>query len=756
MKLTYISTYPPRECGLATFNKSLLNAISVNLTDNTQPHAAVVAINEDTDDQYDYPDEVELVIRQQSIEDYIQASDLINASDTDACILQHEFGIYGGDNGIYVLSFVNRLEKPLISIFHTVLERPSYQQKVILQNLARRSDRIIVMGRVAINMLNTIYGIPQHKIHFIEHGAPDLEPPMQNPVKSDTLLKGRRMLLTFGLINRNKGLETVVRALPKIVKHHPEVTYVILGSTHPGVVKNSGEEYREHLVQLASDLNVRDNLLLINRYVSEKNLFNYLSAADIYVSPYLNEAQITSGTLAYAIGAGAAVVATPYWHAKELLAEGRGRLFNFKDEDQLASIINELLDDPLQLHTMRDRAYSYGLNLRWPEVGKNYLRTIRKVIDSPDLNEQILRRIIDPEIMPEFSLDYVKHLTSSTGIVQHAKFGIPNWKEGYCTDDNARALIMTLMAHRLGYADALKLMPSYMSFLLYMQNECGYFRNFLGYRNEYLDKIGSEDAFGRAVWALGYLVHYAPNNAYCKFGEELFCKAMPNTRNLTYLRGISNALIGICYYLKTHPCDNGVENLRKHLTETLINSYQGSCGKTWRWFEDYLTYDNAILPLALLHSADISRNKDVLHIAFESIGFLESVTMGPRYFNPVGNQGWYSRDGKMPSYDQQAIDVMAMALMYQQAHHITHDPQYLKKLFTVYSWFLGENSLCVPLYDNETKGCCDGLHPNGINLNQGAESTLAYLISHLAVQQALKDDPGYNYKGRANVAALMK
>jgi glycosyltransferase involved in cell wall biosynthesis len=340
MKLTYISTYPPRECGLATFNKSLLNAINANLSGNARSYANVVALNEDNVDQYEYPDEVKFVIRQQVIEDYCEAADFVNLSNTDACVLQHEFGIYGGDNGIYLMSLINRLEKPLISIFHTVLERPSYQQKTILQNLAKRSDKIVVMGRLAVNMLHTIYGIPLNKIHFIEHGAPDLEREVQNPLKSDVLFKGRKILLTFGLINRNKGLETVIRALPKIVEHHPDVLYVILGNTHPGVIKNSGEEYREHLVQLAKKLNVSDNLLFINRYVSENDLFHYLTAADIYISPYLNEAQITSGTLAYAVGAGAAVVATPYWHAKELLAEGRGRLFNFKNEEQLANIIN--------------------------------------------------------------------------------------------------------------------------------------------------------------------------------------------------------------------------------------------------------------------------------------------------------------------------------------------------------------------------------------------------------------------------------
>ncbi|HJP63414.1 MAG TPA: glycosyltransferase, partial [Mucilaginibacter sp.] len=514
--------------------------------------------------------------------------------------------------------------------------------------------------------------------------------------------------------------------------------------------------YREHLISLAESFNVSDNLLFINRYVTEEDLINYLSAADIYVSPYLNEAQITSGTLAYAIGAGAAVVATPYWHAKELLADGRGRLFNFKNENELAQVVNELLDDQQQLQTIKDKAYSYGLGLRWPAIGKNYIRVIRKVIDSPDLDERILRHIIDPEIMPQFSLDYVKCLTDSTGIIQHAKYGIPNRKEGYCTDDNARALIMSVMAHRLGYNEALELIPSYMSFLLYMQNEGGYFRNFLSYRNEFLDKIGSEDAFGRAIWPLGYMVHHAPNNAYCKLAEELFCKAQANFKNLTHLRGIANTMIGVAYYLRAHPCDNGVQNTLVYLMDILVNAYRKTCDGSWQWFEDCLTYDNAILPLALLHSADITRDNKVLNIAFESIAFLEKITMGANYFNPVGNNGWCPRDGKVASYDQQAIDCMAMALLYKQAHHMTGDQQYLKKLFLVYSWFLGQNSLHVPLYDNETKGCCDGLHSNGINLNQGAESTLAYLISHLAVLQAFKDNPNFICDEAAIEASILK
>jgi len=742
MKVTYISTYPPRECGLASFNKNLMNAIKSNFNkEDLNERGSVIAINSDNLGEYNYPPEVEFVIRQNEPEDYRAAADLINESDTDICILQHEFGIFGGEAGIYILSLVNQLKKPLISIFHTVLERPSGQQKIAIQNIAKKSERVVVMGTYAIQMLQQIYNVPKEKVSYIEHGAPDMEILAGNTLKLEKLFSDHKVLLTFGLISRNKGLETVIRALPEIIKKHKDVMYVILGSTHPGILKNSGEEYRDYLIQLAEELGVTDHVVFINRYVSEEELMNYLAAADIYVSPYLNEAQITSGTLCYAVRAGAAVVATPYWHAKELLSNGRGRLFNFKDENGLASTVIELLDNPVLLNGIKERAYDYGTHLKWTAIGSNYIGIIEDVIENQDVNERILRQIIDPETMPEFSLDYVKLLTDTTGIIQHAKYGIPNWTEGYCVDDNARALLMSIMACHLNYSEADKLMPSYLSFLLYMQTEDGYFRNFLSYDRRFLDDKGSEDAFGRAVWALGYLVDKAPNDSYGKLGEELFRRAEPHFRDLHYLRGIANVIIGISYYLKRHPSEKHLSELLNDLTGKLTDAFHKTHGEEWHWFEDFLTYDNAILPLSLLHSGAITGNQEVLSIAFGALRFLEKHTFKSNYWNPVGNENWYFRDGDMSFYDQQAIETMAMVLMYGQAYEITEDSQYLAKMFSVYQWFLGENSLSIPLYDPETKGCSDGLQRMGINKNQGAESVLAYLISHLTVLQNFKAKP---------------
>lgn len=739
MKIAFISTFPPRECGLATFNQNLIKALGYNLDDGD---SVVIAMNDSDDhESYRYPDVVKFVIRQNVREDYSAAADFINSSDIDACIVQHEFGIYGGDSGLFVLPFLNQIEKPIISILHTILKSPTYLQKAIIKEVAKKSSKVIVMGKKAIGFLEDIYQIPTEKIQYIEHGVPDLEAPIVNPIQQLSEFKDKKILLTFGLISRNKGLETVVKALPNIVQQHPDVVYVILGNTHPGVVKTSGEEYREYLRSLAEELNVAQHLVFMNSFVEEEELINYLTATEIYITPYFNEAQITSGTLSYAVGAGAAVLSTPYWHAQELLASERGRLFDFKDHVSLSNSVNELLDSPEKLSTIKNNAYQYGLQLRWPKIGKTYLSTIERAIKHPDYSDKILRQIIDPGIMPEFKLDYIKRLTDDTGIFQHAKFGIPNRKEGYCVDDNSRAIIMALMAYEeTSNTEALDLLPTYLSFTHHMQLEDGNFRNFMSFDRQYLDDKGTDDSFGRTIWALGYLIHAASNRSYIEFGRELFFKAIPHFKKLTHLRGICNTITGLSYYLKSHAYDEMVLSELKLLIDKLITAYHCTKGEDWHWFEDKMTYDNAIFPLALFHAAEITGNEEVTKIAQESLNYLEKLTFNLNSCNPIGNDGWHHRGKVMPLYDQQAIEIMAMVLMYFQAFMVTSEPKYMNKMFTSYLWFLGENSLRIPLYDSETKGCADGLHREGVNRNQGAESTLAYLISHLTVLKAFKYD----------------
>lgn len=737
MKIAYISTYPPRECGLATFNQNLVNALSLNPSYDAD-RSFVVAMNESDDlNEHAYPKEVKFIIRQQNQQDYIDAANFINNSDIDTCIIEHEFGIYGGNSGVFLLSFINKLKKPFITILHTVLKEPNYMQQTIIKEIAAKSSKIVVMSKKAVLFLTSIYQIPKNAIKLIEHGVPDLEPIINNEVSQTELFRNKKVLFTFGLISRNKGLETVIKALPSIVNQHPDVLYVILGNTHPGVVKHTGEEYRDSLKALAKDLGVEKNIAFVNKFVSETELHQYLTACYLYITPYLNEAQITSGTLSYAVGAGAAVISTPYWHAEELLADNRGKLFDFKNDKQLAQIVNELLSDESKHQALKKNAYQYGLNLRWSAIGNVYLNTLQDALIDGEKPKRVTPPIIDVERMPALNLNHIALLTDDTGIIQHARFGIPNLKEGYCIDDNARALIMALMAYEQDKNQkAVKLMPVYLSFIQYMQREDGNFRNFLSFNRNYLDEVGSEDSFGRTIWSLGYLINSAPNNSYREFGRELLSHSIPHFKDLKYLRGMANTLIGISYYLLAHPGDELLIVEANRLSKSLKSAYAANKDGDWHWFEDILTYDNAILPLALLHHYEATGNVESYEIAMESIAFLNTFSFENGYLNPVGNAGWMKKHGKNPIYDQQAIETMAMVLLYSKTFEITKDDKYLDLMHISYEWFLGKNSLHIPLYDFETHGCADGLQFNSVNRNQGAESTLAYFVSHLAVLKA--------------------
>lgn len=752
MKIAYLSSYTPRECGIATFNYNLIRAINADNEDGSL-NGYVVAMNDSENlDEYTYPDEVKFVIRQEHQKDYIDAAEYINNSDVDAFIVEHEFGIYGGASGVYLLPLMHRLNKPIITILHTVLREPSFMQQSILKEIAHQSSKIVVMSKRAVDFLKDIYQIPAEKIQRIEHGVPDYEPAPKNPIKETDVFRNHRVLFTFGLISRNKGLETVIKALPKIVESHPDVMYVVLGNTHPGVRKNSGEEYRDSLKKLAADLNVEKHLTFINKFVSEAELHDYLTACDIYVTPYLNEAQITSGTLSYAIGSGAAVLSTPYWHAQELLENRRGKLFGFKDFNTLGDLVNELLSDDSKLQELKKNAFEYGKQLRWPAIGREYVSTLNAAASRYTLVDGSFKYQIDTEVIPEFDLTHLKRLTDSTGIIQHAKYGIPNLKEGYCLDDNARALIMALMAYEQNNdTEALGLVPTYLSYIQYMQLEDGNFRNFLSFSKQYLDEVGSEDSFGRTIWALGYLINSAPNNSYREFAQELFHRSVPHFKSLHHIRGIANTIIGLSLYLNVHPHDEGLIEQLKELTRPLMELYASHKGETWHWFEDKLSYDNAILPLALLHSAEITGDESVMTTALESIAFLENLTLSEGYLSPVGSDGWYYRYGEMALFDQQAIESMAMVLMYFKAFDVTGDREFLNKMNLCYRWFLGENTLRLTLYDHETKGCCDGLQPSGLNRNQGAESTLAYLISHLLVLKGMELEATYSDENQLKI-----
>ena len=678
MKLAFISTYPPRECGIGTFTNNLFNSMLVNHVNQkgreNGNEGFVVALN-DMDLTYEYPEEVKLTIRQEHQEDYLQAVKFINLSGADLCILEHEFGIFGGQNGVYILPLLHRLEVPLVVTLHTIIKSPSYNEKAVLHEICKMAHKIVVMSYKAIDFLVNIYLVPEEKIVFIEHGVPDIH---FSPEKSkkEFKLESKKILLTFGFIGRNKGIETVIKALPAVVQNHPNVIYIILGKTHPNVLRHSGEEYRIYLMRLVKSLQLEDHVVFLNEFIDEQDLFKYLSASDIYITPYLNEAQITSGTLSYAVGVGSAVISTPYWHAMELLAEGRGILFNFNDSSGLASTLNILLDNPEKLNELKRKASDYGRKITWPKSGEKYVVLAETILKDIQPVIAVKDSVMDLLILPPFSLTHINRLTDDTGIIQHAKFGIPNLKEGYCLDDNARALLMVLMAYRqMKNMRALELSPVYLSYIHYMQNSNGTFRNFMSFSRNFLDEVGSEDSFGRTIWALGYLLGNAPNDAYYQTGKLVFFNASPNFEKLKSIRGIANAMIGISYYLKSNPSDDAMTERLRNLANILIKHYLENETPDWKWFESLLAYDNGILPLALLHSAEILHDDKITKTAISSMDFLTGHTLKDNYLSIIGNEKWYSREGERSVFAQQPIDAMAMVLMYHQAFHVTKDKE---------------------------------------------------------------------------------
>ncbi len=746
MKLAYIGTYPPRECGIGIFTNNLFRSMLTGIESGENENEGYVIALNDIDNTYEYPKEVKLTIRQEHQEDYLEAVKFINLSGADLCILEHEFGIFGGQSGVYILPLLHRLEVPFIVTLHTILKAPTYNEKAVLQQICNMAHKIVVMSRKGIEFLISIYKVPKEKIVFIEHGVPDIH---FSPEKSkkEFKLENKNVLLTFGFIGRNKGIETVIKALPKVIERHPDVIYIVLGKTHPNVLRHSGEEYRIFLMRLVKNLQVEKHVEFLNEFINEQDLFKYLYASDIYITPYLNEAQITSGTLSYAVGVGAAVISTPYWHAAELLAEGRGKLFDFGNSDSLADTLIELLDNPKELFEIKRKAYDYGQKITWPKTGEKYIALASSILEEGPAVTEKKDTAPDLLILPPFSLTHINRMTDDTGIIQHAKFGIPNLKEGYCLDDNARALLMVLMAYRqMKDMRALELSPIYISYIHYMQNADGTFRNFLSFNRNFLDEIGSEDSFGRTIWALGYLLGNAPNDAYYQTGKSVFFNASPYFENLKSIRGIANTMIGISYYLKSNPSDDSMTERLRNLANKLVEHYDKNEAPDWKWFESLLAYDNGILPLALLCSAGILNDDRITKTAFESMNFLTKYTLKDNYLSIIGNEKWFQKNSERSVFAQQPIDAMAMVLMYHQAFHITKDKDYLNKLYTSFLWFLGENDLRMSLYDFETQGCCDGFERSGVNRNQGAESTLAYLISHLTVLQAYEEFHGIDYK----------
>ncbi|MFA9389068.1 MAG: glycosyltransferase [Prolixibacteraceae bacterium] len=730
MKIMCLGNYPPRQCGIATFTenlvRSILNAAEIH---SIEIELEVIAMN-DEGKTYSYPPIVKNTIRANEKSNYIQMANIINNSGAELFLLQHEYGIYGGESGVLLLSLLRRIKIPIVSTFHTVLEKPSFHQYEVLRKIAAYSNKMVIMNSLAINFLTEIYHIRRAKIACIEHGVPDFKVLKDQDQVLPLNWQDKKIMLTFGLIGRSKGIETVIRALPAIVSNHPNVLYVVLGKTHPHVVQNAGEEYREYLISMVKRLKLSEHVLFINEYVSEIALMAYLKRADIYVTPYLNKAQITSGTLSYAVSGGCAVVSTPYWHAEQLLADGRGILFDFGNFAQLAEVVNNLLDHPKSMQVLQQKAFEYGKTISWPLIGKSYLNEFESVINQTQEAADLMKQ--DHKIhYPEFDISHLKRLSDDTGLLQHARTSVPYYKAGYCLDDNSRAIVVCVKAwNRDPKQEYLDLLDKYLAYLTYMQRRDGSFTNYMTYERTLLD-TKSDDAYGRIIWALGYLIRFAPTNSYFHLAFDLFERAIPQYGKLSYARGYANCIFGLYHYIKRFPDQERYLQLLQTLSDQLCEIYKRHKKENWNWFEDSLTYDNGLLPAALYRSYEISGEEKYLQIADESRIFLESKCFREEWLSLIGNRKWLRLDQDYDFFAQQPIDAMAMVILYQSAWEATRNKEYLDKLRLSFDWFFGKNDLDITLFDFESKGCNDGIEEANINRNQGAESNIAFLLSYL-------------------------
>ena len=732
LPITFVGTYPPQRCGIATFTRDLSDAV---ISADKGVRASVLAMT-DAGSSYEHPERVRFEIHQGVRANYARAADFVNYSDTRIVSIQHEYGIFGGKDGAYILDFLAELRKPSIATLHTVLAHPTESQRMIVQKMATHCEALVVMSHLAVDLLENAYGIPQGITHVIPHGIPDIRADEGDLSKAKFGVSGRRTLLTFGLLSPAKGIEVVIRALPDLVAEFPDLIYLVVGATHPEIKRQVGEEYRRLLKREVESLGLGNHVVFRDQYIDIDELCSYLQAADIYLTPYLNETQITSGTLAYAMGSGALPVSTPYWYAKELLAEGRGHLFDFGDTEGLSNLLRKLLRNPVEMAKSQRTAYAFARQMIWPTVGEAYVDLIRGTLRKAVAPQA--RRLLSRSL-PDIRLDHLIRMTDDTGLLQHAAHSVPDRRFGYCVVDNARGLLVALLAQRvIGLDETKPLITTYLSYLYHSQTEDGYFRNFMDFRRNLDHEAGSEDCLGRALWALGLAVGLAPDEGQRLLAKRMFQRSMTLPLNFGP-RGCALGILGLHSYLQSEPKDKLAEETLGSLAATLVRKFDDEADENWRWFEPDLTYENALLPLALFTFAKHTGDENALRVARESLAFLEENAFAKGYLQLVGNEGWYLRGGESPLTDEQPIDAAAFVLAFRAAYAATGDPHYLIRMRESFEWFLGTNRLGLSLYNFSTAGCHDGLGTEEVNANQGAESVLSFLIALLAMHGLASD-----------------
>ncbi len=745
--IVLVGNHLPRLCGIATFTTHLLESIALNVPD---VDCWAVAMN-DQPDGYHYPPQVRLEINQDQLGDYSLAAGLLNLNDVDVVCIQHEYGIFGGQRGSFILEFLSDLKMPIVTTLHTILKEPTDREKHIIVRLAELSDRLVVMSKRSVEFLRDIYRVEEEKIVLIHHGIPDVPLIESSNYKNKFDVSEKNVLLTFGLLSPGKGIETVIDALPEIVKKHPDVIYMVVGATHPNVKAEHGEDYRIGLHLRAKKLGVENHVVFHDHFVLDEDLLEFIGAADIYITPYLNEAQIISGTLAYALGMGKAVISTPFWHAQELLADGRGRLFPFHDHVHLASEVIDLLDHPDKLRVLQQKAYEYGRQMIWSHVASRYIETfeqarhhrLRKCVPESKLGPLGLRQ----QSLPDIKFDHLIRMTDGVGMLQHAKFTVPDREHGYCVDDNARALIVAVTAQNFQPQDTslTGLTSVYLSFLDHAFNrDTGLFRNFMSYDRCWLEEKGSEDSHGRALWGLGVTSALGRNEGQVNHAVDLFQRALPAVEHFTSPRAVAFTIIGLHALLSGNPENSQIETMFRILSDKLMQWFRNSISEDWPWCEEALTYDNARLPQALLLSGQRLGNDEMLQTALCALSWLKKIQHDESgcYFAAIGNNGWFTRGSNKAQFDQQPIEAAAMVDACIEAFNITQDEEWITYTYRCLNWYLGDNELHISLYDHATGGCRDGLETKGVNENQGAESTLCWLMALLAI---------YKHRGQSKI-----
>lgn len=726
-----MGTHLPRRCGIATFTSDLSRTIA-----QCAPgvECMVVAMN-DPGKSYTYPANVRFEIAEGELAGYQRAAQFINANDADVVSVQHEYGIFGGKAGSHLVSFLRELRVPIVTTLHTILTSPSVEQRASLEEILALSERAVVMSSHGKHTLCDVHGTAEEMIDIIPHGIPSAALGL---VSKDRLgLADQRVILTFGLLSPDKGLEYVIDALPAILSRHPTATFVVVGATHPHVKERHGEAYRLSLTTRARRLNVDDHIIFHDRFVSDAELADFLTAADVYVTPYLNPDQSTSGTLARAVAAGKAVISTPYWHARELLGDDRGILVPVRDAEALGRAVNVLLEDESRRLTLGRRAAEAGRSMAWPVVGSLYLQSF-EVARTQERRSRRSRTLplhaIAPFDLPEVNLDHLQTMTDSTGLLQHATFVIPRYEEGYCLDDNARALLLMALLENSGVADQKlirELSSRYLAFVSYAYDgRRRRFRNFMSYSRTWSEEVGSEDSHGHAVWALGGMIGRSTDPGRSSAGGDLFQSALPPILEFTSPRAWAYGLLGIDEYLRAFEGDSGVQALRRTLVARLVALFQKISGPDWRWFENSLTYANARLAQAVIVSGVAMGSEDVTQVGLDALAWLaKTQTSAEDCFAPIGSNGFYERGGKKAAFDQQPVEAACMVSASLDALRASRQPIWAEHACRAFDWFLGQNHLQRPVYDAASGGCRDGLHADRTNENQGAESTLCFLLA---------------------------